>query len=226
MNRILKSILFTGLILIVITTACRIEVVTPAEAVPPTPIPPTETLTATPTEIIPTASATPEFAPFCQPDAASVSPAPQCRPLAAVESSTFCQDKEAYNLILIDQGLTYEVLTDKFRCTDAGTKDDKQLIACTGQFTANFAINVCDPSCVVPTVQAAVTKCPSGYLFNNLQGCCTNEPLVLNPNCQAFTFTTTYCIVRCFEFQREQKCKRNPTYCVWNEKDEICELRR
>lgn len=226
MNRILKSILFSGLILSVITTACRIEVVTPAEAVPPTPIPPTETLTATPAEIIPAVSATPEFAPFCEPGASSASITPACRTLTAEESSTFCSEKDPYNLILIDKGLTYEVLTKGFRCSDAGTKGDKQMITCTGQFAAEFAINVCDPACVVPTVQAAVTKCPLGYNYNGSQGCCTQEIQQLNSNCMAYSFRTTSCVVRCFEFKRKAKCKRNAWACTWNDEDGVCELRK
>ncbi len=161
MNRILKSILFTGFILSVVTAACRIEVVTPTEAVLPTPIAPTETQTANPTATVLAASPTPEFAPFCEAGASNASSSIQCELPVAEESSTFCERKDPYNLILIDKGMTYEVLTDGFRCTDAGLKGDKQMITCTGQFAAEFAINVCNPACVVPTVEAAVTGCPT-----------------------------------------------------------------
>ncbi len=230
MNKILKSILYTGFIVSIVTAACSIEVVPPpAEVVPPTASPsetPTAISTAIPTATIQVASATPEFAPFCEPGASSASTVPQCQPLRAEESSTFCSDKDPYNLILIDKGLTYEVLTDGFRCSDAGTKGDKQMITCTGQYAADFAINVCDPACAVPTVQAAVTQCPQGYNYNAYQGCCTQEIQQIDPNCMAFDFTTTSCVVRCFEFKREAKCKRNSWACEWNDKDKICELRR
>jgi hypothetical protein len=226
MNKILKSILFTGFIVSGVTAACTIEVVPPPTAeVSPT-ASPTETLTATPTVAIPTASATPEFVPFCQPDASNASLSPQCGLPVAEESSTFCQLKDPYNLILIDKGMTYQVLTEGFRCTDAGMKDDKQMITCTGQFAANFAINVCDPACVVPTVLAAVTKCPQGYNYNAFQGCCTQEIQQINPSCAAFNFRTTSCVVNCGEFKREVKCNRNSWACVWNKKDKVCELRK
>ena len=231
MNKIIKSITFTGLLLMGVTSACYMTIsqVTPTSSAPTAK--PTEAATsaptATPTESVPTASATPEFAPFCQPaDAASVSPSPQCQIPVAEESSTFCTKKDPYNLILIDQGMTYEVLTDGFRCTDAGTKDNKQMITCTGQMAADFAINVCDPACIVPTVEAAITGCPQGYNYNSRQGCCTQEIQQLNQNCMAFNFRTTSCVVRCFEFKKESKCKRNSWACVWNDKDKICELRK
>ncbi len=226
MNRVSKSILFTGLFLIALTAACRIEVVAPTEIARPTPVPPTETSTAIPTATVPPASPTPEFAPFCEAGDGNASSAMQCRPLAAEESSTFCSEKDPYNLILIDQGLTYELLTDGFRCTDAGLKGDKQMITCTGQYAAAFAINVCDPACVIPTVQAAVTKCPAGYNYNVYQGCCTQEIQQIDPNCMAFDFKTTSCVVRCFEFKKEAKCKKNSWACEWNDKERICELRK
>jgi hypothetical protein len=231
MNKTFKSIIFTGSLLIISATACNLII---SQTSPVTPAPtanPTETATSAPTatstESVPTASATPEFAPFCQPeDAASVSPSAQCRVPIAEESSTFCTDKDPYNLILFDKGLTYEVLTKGFRCSDAGIKGDKQMVTCTGQMAADFAINVCDPACVIPTVQAAITKCQQGYNYNAQQGCCTQEIQQLNPNCVAFKFKTTSCVVRCFEFRREAKCKRNSWACEWNEKEKVCELRK
>ncbi len=42
----------------------------------------------------------------------------------------------------------------------------------------------------------------------------------------AYEFRTTSCVVRCFEFKREAKCKRNSWACEWNDKDKICELRK
>jgi hypothetical protein len=232
MNKMLRSITFTGLLLMGIASACYMTIsqVTPTSSAPTAK--PTETATsapaATPTETAPAASATPEFAPFCQPaDTASVSPASQqCQVPFAEESSTFCTKKDPYNLILINKGMTYEVLTEGFRCSDAGEKDDKQMITCTGQMAADFAINVCDPACVAPTVQAAITECPQGYNYTGQKGCCTQEPIQLNPNCTAFDFRTTSCAVRCFEFKKEAKCKRNSWACVWNDKDKICELRK
>ena len=73
------------------------------------------------------ASPTPEFAPFCETGAQTASPLSQCQVPIVEESSTFCSDKAPYNLILMDEGLTYEVLTEGFVCSDAGMKNDKQI---------------------------------------------------------------------------------------------------
>jgi hypothetical protein len=222
MNKILKSILFMSFFLSWSMAACSISVVAPTPVATDTPVP-SETPTAAPTAT-PEASATPEFAPMCADLATPETPI--CRDLSATQSSTFCQDKDPYNLILFDQGLTYEVLTKGFRCSDAGLKGDKQMITCTGQFAANFAVNVCDPGCAVPTVQSTLVQCPQGYNYNARQGCCTNEIQEVSPNCKAFTFTTSTCVVNCFEYHREAKCKRHYDACIWDDKEKVCELRK
>jgi hypothetical protein len=230
MKKVLRRMIFSGLLLIFATTGCNLSVSQPT-TMPPLPTASATQMTAslptaTSTETLPVASPTSEFAPFCESISATASPLSQCQVPYVEESSTFCSDKAPYNLILMDKGLTYEVLTDGFTCSGAGVKNDKQMITCTGQMAANFAINVCSPSCVIPTVQATITQCPQGYNYNDLQGCCTQEPKQLNPNCTAFKFKTTTCVVDCFQFKKEAKCKSNSYACQWNVEDEVCELRK
>ena len=231
MNKIWKSIIFTGLLLTGITAACSSPLVSATQINTETSVPTaglTETATpaATLTESAPPASATPEFAPFCEADTASTLPAAQCQIPIAKESSTFCTDKNPYNLILIDTGLTYEVLTKGFRCSDAGKKGDKQMITCTGQMAASFEINVCNPSCVVPTVQADVVQCPQDYHYNNVQGCCTQELQQINQNCTVLKFQTTSCVVDCGVFTRKPRCIKNSYACEWNDAERVCQLRK
>jgi len=226
MNKILKSTIFTSLLLIGVTTACNLSVSQPE---PTQTVNPTETAkpTATFTPAVPPASPTPEFAPFCEAGSASVLPPSQCQVPVAEESSIFCKDKNPYNLILLDRGLTYEVLTKGFRCTDAGIKNDKQMIACTGQIMAStYEINVCDPACVVPTVQAAVTKCPQDYHYNDVQGCCTQEIQQASQNCAVQKFRTTVCVMNCSGIIRKSNCLKNSSACVWNDEQKVCELRK
>ena len=228
MKKIFKTVVFSALLLSLLTASCNLVMLTPTPETTPTPVPsfaPTK-IVSTATVGIPTASATPEFAPFCDANSASIQPMQQCQLPVAEESSTFCIKKDPYNLILIDKDMTYQVLTDGFKCTDGGIQDGKQLLTCTGQYSAYFALSVCDPACAVPTVEAAVTACPQGYNYNAFQGCCTQEAQQVAPNCQAYEFRTTSCVVRCFEFQKESKCKRNSWACTWNDKDKVCELRK
>lgn len=229
MRKLFKSIALAGLLLSMLTASCNLVALTPLPETTPTTAASFTPTRAVPTATVevPTASATPEFAPFCAADSsASAAPIAQCQLPVAEESSTFCIKKDAYNLILIDEGATYEVLTEGFRCTDAGMKDDKQMITCTGKFVADFAVNVCNPDCVVPTVEAAVTACPSDYNYDAFQGCCTQNAQQLAPNCQAYNFKTTSCVVRCFQFKKARDCKDNSWTCDWNEKYKICEPRR
>lgn len=229
MSNFFKSIALTGMLLSVLTTSCNLVVLTPTPDPTASPIAsstPAASPTAALATAVPVVSPTPEYAPFCNSSSVTAAPPVQCQLPVAEESSTFCIKKDPYNLILIDKGMTYEVLTDGFKCTDGGIQDGKQLLTCTGQYSAEFALNVCDPACAVPTVQPSLTTCPQGYNYNAFQGCCTQEAQQLSPNCQAYEFRTTSCVVRCFEFQKESKCKRNSWACTWNDKDKICELRR
>jgi hypothetical protein len=230
MNKILKSIIFTGLLLTGVTAACNMPFISDSQAVAETPaltltVSPTETAAPVPTftEFAPPASATPEFAPFCDANSAQL---PQCQLPVVEESSTFCTKKTPFTLIFMNMGMTYEVLTEGFRCSDAGLKDDKQMVTCTGRMASNFEINVCDPSCVVPTVQAVVTQCPQDYSYNNLQGCCSNEIQLLNRNCMVFKFKTTSCVVNCGEFTKKATCNKNSDACYWSEEDKGCVLRQ
>jgi hypothetical protein len=230
MRKILKPVVFIGLALTVFTAACNLVVLTPPAEAPLATVSATQTETSLPTatltESAPTASATPEFAPFCEAGAETSTTLSTCDFPAAEEISTYCSEKDPYNLILVEKGLTYEPLTEGIRCLDSGIKDGKQLVACTGPLATDFELSVCDPSCVIPTVQAAITSCPQDYNYNSQQGCCTNEIQTLDQNCQTFEFKTGTCVVRCFEFGRESKCKRNAWACEWNDKDKVCELRK
>jgi len=223
------TIIFTGSLLIISSSACNITIsqTSPITASPSV-IPantPTSFPTGIPTLPSPMASVTPEFAPSCEVGEASVSPSPQCQVPVAEESSTYCNEKDAYNLILLDKKLTYELLTKGFRCKDSGIKNDRQMVACTGLMATDFEINVCDPACVIPTVQAVTTKCPQGYNYNNLQGCCTQEEQILNPACMVFKFTTTSCVANCNKIVRKSQCLKNPTACIWDQMGRSCKMR-
>jgi hypothetical protein len=228
MKKILRFILFTGLLLSILTAACNLAVAEPVTATPALTASPTETATpaATATQSAPAVSPTPEFAPFCETGSASIAPPVQCQIPVAEESSAFCTDKKPYNLILINQGLTYEALTRGFRCSDAGTKGDKQMITCTGQMATSYEINVCDPACVVPNVQAAITQCPQDYNYNSVQGCCTREIQQLNQNCKVFKFTSSTCVANCSGIVRKSNCLKASSACQWNYEDNACEARK
>jgi hypothetical protein len=223
------TLFFTGSLLMLSTASCNLIFSQTSPLTPAPAVELTETATVAPTATVtvsvPMASATPEFAPFCEAGAASVLPSVQCQALIAEESSTFCSEKDPYNLILFDENLTYEVLTQGFRCSDAGRKNDRQMIACTGQMASQFVVQVCDPACVVPTVQAKITQCPQGYNYDSHQGCCTQEIQLLNQNCRAFKFKTTTCVSNCAKIVKKSQCLKNSYACVWDEGEKACKMR-
>jgi hypothetical protein len=231
MNKILKSTTFTGLLLIGIITACNAPLSSTSQKDAGTPtltvsLTGTATPVTTPTESGPPASATPEFAPFCESGVATVSPPVQCQGPIAMESSVFCTKKKPYNLLLINEGATYQVLTNGFWCSDAGTKDGRQMVTCTGQMATDFEISVCDPACAVPTVQAEITQCSQGYNYNNLLGCCMQGLQQSHQNCETLKFKTRNCLVACGVFRQKKGCDQNSNACVWNSEIKKCEMRK
>jgi hypothetical protein len=230
MNKILKSMIFTGWLLILVTTACNLSASKPTVVVPSPTESATQTAaplpTAVPTEIVIVATPTSEFAPFCEADSTTTSLLPQCQFPVAEESTTFCTKKDPYNLIFINEGMTYEVIDEGFWCSDAGKKDGRQMVTCTGPMASNFQLNVCDPACVVPTVQAENTKCPQSYNYNSFQGCCSQEIQMLNRNCMVYEFRTTTCQIDCTVYTTETACGKNSYACQWNVQKKFCYARK
>jgi hypothetical protein len=225
------SIVLTGLVLTVILAACNmpsgllsgVDIETPSPAPSPSETPTLETI---PTETSLPAYATPELAPICPVTGDNLPSNPQCEITIAEQSSVFCNQKVPYNLILINAGATFQTLTEGFECTDAGMKDDKQMVTCTGPMASQFNVQICDPACALPTVQAELTQCPDGYMFADLLGCCTQEFQPSNSGCQVFTFETTSCIVDCGQYKKKTKCEDHYYACQWISETKTCQLRR
>jgi hypothetical protein len=186
----------------------------------------TATLLPLPTETLPSLTPTPEYAPVCEPEAASISTPAACQLPVAEQSSVFCTNKVPYTLILINAGATYEVLSKGFKCTDAGTKDGKERVTCTGMMASSFQVRVCDQACVIPTIQAEITQCPLEYNYDNLRGCCTQGPQASDQSCTVLNLTTGSCVVDCSEFTRKATCDENSHACEWDGDNDVCQLRR
>lgn len=228
MKKIMKALIFfTSLII----AACSLPSASVTQTETNTLVPvasPTETETPTPVTMptAPLVSATPEFAPFCDPNAASVLLPTQCQLPVAVDSSSFCTKKTPYNLIFVNKGSTFKSQNDDFKCSAAGVKNGKQMVTCTGPMASNYEVAVCDPACAIPTVQAAITQCPKDFNYNNLQGCCTQELLQVQQNCVVLELKTTTCVINCREFSTTTTCNQNSNACIWDDKNGgVCVLR-
>jgi hypothetical protein len=235
----------TGLSLIVISIACGIpftQVTQPeTETETPTSVPtsspaetsttislPTQTATLelAATEFIPPATSTPKFAPFCEPSSASVATPIVCQVPIAEQSSSFCSKKTPYNLILINPGSTYEVLGENIECTDAGVKDNKLILTCTGPMVTAFELEVCDPACSIPIFQTGLTHCPQDYTFNEFFGCCEQKPHPIDANCVTLKLQTRSCVIECSEFTDQKTCDKNAYACVWDKVNDVCLLKK
>jgi hypothetical protein len=230
MRKIMYAKILTGLLLMGIITACNMPTTQIHQTETETPIPtasPTDTTTPVPvaTEFIAPVTSTPEFAPFCELDAGS-NLTPQCQLPIAEQSSVFCTNKIPYNLIVINTGSTYEVISEGFKCSDAGMKDDRQMITCTGPMASTFGLRVCDPACAIPTVQAEITQCPQNYYYNDLQGCCSQEPQLTDQNCVLLRLETKSCVVDCSVFTKKSACDNNSNACKWDASNNVCQLRK
>lgn len=243
MSRPLHRRILIGLLVIGTSMACRVPFtrVLQPETETPSPVPAvsqTETPfpTAIPTNIvIPTASrpialatATPKFAPFCQPSSASVlTPTPfQCEIPLAEQSSAYCSNKVPYNLIVVNEGSTYESLSENIECSDADMIDGKQFLTCTGPMGFPFELRVCDPACAIPTFPAGTSNCPQGYSFNDLLNCCEQAPQPLDQNCVTLSLQTRRCVTDCSEFTSRSTCEQNFYACEWDAEHEVCQVRK
>jgi hypothetical protein len=223
--------ILTGLLLMGMITACNLPTARVSQPETETPIPtasPTDTATSVPTatEFVPPETATPEFVPFCEPGADD-NPLPSACQLPIAEQSTvFCTNKVPYNLIFINAGSTYEALTEGFTCSDAGMKDDKQMITCTGPMAASFGLRVCDPACAIPATQVETTQCPQGYSYNAQQSCCSQGLQPLDQNCVVLKLETKSCVVDCSVYTKQSTCENHSNACRWDASNKTCQLRQ
>jgi len=128
--------------------------------------------------------------------------------------------------VVINAGSTYEVLNEEVTCTEAGDKDGRQLLTCTGPMAFSFDLRVCDPACAVPTFPVSTTRCIQGYSFNETLNCCEQAPQPVDQNCVTLKLKVKTCIVACNEFDTEKTCDKNAYACVWDAWNGVCLLKR
>jgi hypothetical protein len=170
-----------------------------------------------------TASATPQPAPFCGEDTERQS---QCHYPVAGQSSAFCADKSPYNLIFLNDGGTYQLLHEHVQCSEAGIIDGQRMITCTGPMAYYFELQVCDSACSALRLETDDPRCPRGYRYNSLQGCCTNETQEVDGGCVVLKLRTRSCAIDCGQFTSPISCTDYGYACRWNDVDSSCQLRK
>ncbi len=82
-----------------------------------------------------------------------------------------CNNGAPYTNYLIPAGTTYKVLEDGFTCTPSATRDDGDVITCTGKNLALFKIEFCNlPD--APALVTASAQCSEGSGFDQAGQCC------------------------------------------------------
>jgi hypothetical protein len=241
MRKTLCATIIIGLCLI--SASCSPQATQTPQPKTETPLPttnPTEAETsvptATPTEtetslfaitpFVPRATSKPKFAPFCESHVTGFVTPSQCQVPIAEQSSTFCSKKTPYNLIIINQGSTYETPSEDVKCSDAGLKDGKQIVMCTGPMATNFELTVCDPACALPTFHTDITDCPEDYKFDSLRSCCTQRLQPADQNCVVLKLRTTSCVIDCAAYNDKTTCNKNGFACSWDDEFSVCLQRK
>lgn len=198
---------------------------TPSATNTVTPIPATVTPlpSATRVSTVIRATATPQLAPFCSADTLTPS---QCQFPIAKQSSTFCVKKSPYNLIALNERATYDVLHEHVQCSDAGIIDGQRMITCTAPMSFYFELRVCDSACSSLKIEKDSTRCPWGYSYNNLQGCCTKETQEVDQGCVVLKLRTESCAINCGQFTNASTCSDYGYACRWDNVNYICYLRK
>jgi hypothetical protein len=243
MKKTLYPIVLAGLSLVSISLACNMPstqvsgsetpVTTPSPVETASPvISPTAspTQTATP-EPLPSptsapATLTPRFPPICERSVASTLAAPLCQSPVAEQSSVFCMSKKPYNLILLNPGATYEVLSEGFECVEAGMKDERRILMCNGPMGTSYELKVCgQQACSVPTLPAEPSQCPPEFWYDESQGCCAFIPQPLEESCILLNLQTKSCVTNCAAYKKVDDCNNHYHACLWNDEELVCQVR-
>lgn len=117
----------------------------------------------------PNAPAAQAYAPACQ---ASSCSAPDVKDTVA--SDRYCVDKVPYQNILVDKGVTFEVLEpENLTCADNGSMaKGKRVIECRGKPAWKTQVKFTNTACGASNLQAGSDKCQEGMGYDAANNCC------------------------------------------------------
>ena len=123
-------------------------------------------------EVVPTQplATVQSFAPACQ--AAASCAAPALKDTVAAER--YCVEKIPYENILIDEGVTFEVLDpSKLTCVDNGTMvDGKHVIECHGTESWASQVKFTNTACSANSLTTGTGQCQEGLGYDAANNCC------------------------------------------------------
>jgi len=125
--------------------------------------------------------------------AAAMCKLPEPAPLLALVQQTnkVCVTHQPYTTLLVPKGSTYQVIDEGFKCSPAGTKNENDLVVCTGKQLETFEVQVCNPTINLPQLVAGSDQCQAGAGYDATNQCCVANPQ--EAACITFKATTTGC---------------------------------
>jgi hypothetical protein len=157
-------LLATIVFVVLIASACSGSTAPATQAAPP----PAEVVpTQAPAEAAPPAQT---FAPACQATTSCAAPAL----VDTVASDRYCVEKSPYQNILVDDGVTFEVLDPaNLTCVDNGTKvDGKHVIECHGTPAWKSQVKFSNTACSSASLSTGTGQCQEGLGYDAAQNCC------------------------------------------------------
>ena len=124
------------------------------------------------------------IAPMCQLPSyipSAVVSSGECQsPLVEVGAS-YCEFNRAYTSVDLQDGASYEVLTDGYTCDDA-VIDGQRRLTCKGPDGTTGEVTVCNSACSIsPDVTGASPVCDSGYGLDPSSSSCLYSPVSAEP---------------------------------------------
>lgn len=110
------------------------------------------------------------FAPACQAAASCAAPAVT----DTVASDRYCVEKIPYQNILVDDGVTFEVLDPaNLICSDNGTMvDGKHVVECHGTEAWSSQVKFSNTACSAAGLQTGTGQCQEGLGYDAANNCC------------------------------------------------------
>ena len=111
------------------------------------------------------------FAPACQAAASCAAPAVT----DTVASDRYCVEKIPYQNILVDAGVTFEVLDpSKLTCLDNGTMvDGKHVVECHGTEAWSSQVKFTNTACSTNSLTTGTGQCQEGLGYDAANNCCS-----------------------------------------------------
>ena len=122
----------------------------------------------------------PAYAPMCQTSSyvpSAVVSSGECQVPDVNVGASYCEYNRPFTTVDLATGATYEVLTDRYQCTEA-VIDGQRRLSCNGPDGTTGEVTVCNSACSrLPDATGATQVCDPGYNLDANTGSCHYSPV-------------------------------------------------